>query len=111
MTEIEPGRSSNGSCADLAAPPLLLEPAMIEWLKSAACLPGRSLHVALAVVIANGGCARRPLALPNLPLLEMRLDRCAKYRGLSHLECAGLVTVHRQVGRSPLVTICARDNR
>jgi hypothetical protein len=109
MTDHEVSRAANGSCEGLAIGPFLLEPEVVEWLKAAARPPGQSLHVALALVFAGSGYSYRPIALPNLPLLEMKLDRCAKYRALVELERAGLVTVVRRVGRAPLVTISRTD--
>lgn len=76
-----------------------------EWLGRAAKLPGRALHVALAV------WHLRDLKNRNVVKLTWRvLDRFggtpdAGARGLAALERAGLVSVVRHRGRSPLVTI------
>lgn len=111
MTENDTGRTANGSRASATATPILLGPEIVDWLIAAARLPARSLHIALALVFANEGRSLTTIVLPNLPLLEMKLDRCAKYRGLAHLERAGLVRVDRRPGRSPTVTICQRERR
>lgn len=47
----------------------------------------------------------RIIPLSNIAGLRFGLDRNAKYRGLAWLERAGLVTVQRKLGRSPVVTI------
>jgi len=80
-------------------------PVPIDWLSAAARLPGRSLHVGIALWIAGGVSRSRVVPLSNLSTLRFGLDRNAKYRGLAWLEQAGLVAVKRKLGRAPLVTI------
>jgi hypothetical protein len=77
----------------------------MRWLERAANLPGRALHVALAVrhQSALKRCPRVPL--PNNQLAGFGVDRDAKRRGLVALETAGLVSVERKPGRNPIVTI------
>lgn len=111
MTNDEASRAANGSCAEPATGSILLGPESVDWLIAAARLPGRSLHVAFALIFAKDDRSMTPIVLHNLPLLQMKLDRCAKYRGLAHLERAGLVRVDRRPGRSPTVTICQREHR
>ena len=77
----------------------------LEWLQAAARLPGRSLHVALALWLAARQASTRRIPLGNVTVASMGLDRNAKYRGLVCLERAGLVTVERNLGRSPIVTL------
>lgn len=77
----------------------------IEWLQSAARLPGRSLHAGLALWIAAGQSRTRVVPLSNLDGGRLGCGRNQKYRALAWLEAAGLVAVHRQLGRSPIVTI------
>jgi hypothetical protein len=76
-----------------------------EWLHRAAMLPGRALHVALAVWYAAGvgKCNQVRLTKNHLTRFGVKYD--AGRRGLFALERVGLVTVDRHPGRCPIVTI------
>jgi len=76
-----------------------------KWLAQAARLPGKAFQVAIAVWFLAGIKDRRTVALSGSALRGMEVDRFATYRGLRALERAGLVSVSRHVGRSPMVTI------
>jgi hypothetical protein len=80
-------------------------PVPLDWLSSAAALPGRSLHVAMAVWFMAGLRKSRTVPVGNVTGLQFGLDRNAKYRALEWLENAKLISVERQVGRAPVVTI------
>jgi hypothetical protein len=85
---------------------LLLAPSIpLRWLETAAILPGKSLHTGLALWFTAGKakCAKVPLS--NVSGCRFGLDRNSKYRALEWLEGAGLITVERRVGKTPLVTI------
>ena len=76
-----------------------------QWIMAAARLPGRTLHLALALqVLANTNNSYR-VELSNISSLQFGLDRNAKYRALAWLEQAGLERVERKVGRSPIVAL------
>ena len=80
-------------------------PIPLNWLVAAARLPGRSLHVGLALWVygdCNKSCG---VPLSNISGQRFGLDRNAKYRALAWLEGARLVSVRRKLGRSPIVTI------
>lgn len=47
--------------------------------------------------------------LPNVRLKKLGVDRRTKYRVLSALERAGVVTVERSPRHSPVVTVLAHD--
>jgi len=80
-------------------------PIPLSWLSSAAQLPGKSLHVAVALWFLRGLQDTPVVTLSNVMSERFGLDRNAKYRGLGWLEEAGLVSVSRKCGRSPMVTI------
>jgi hypothetical protein len=80
-------------------------PVPLPWLEQAAKLPGKSLHVGIAVWYASGLTRSRRISLSNIAGLRFGLDRNAKYRALGWLEGAGLVAVERKLGRAPVVTI------
>ena len=76
-----------------------------NWLSSAACLPGQSLHVAIVIWFLSGVTKNRVVTLSGATLRALGVSRHASYRGLSWLEEANLVRVKRHAGRNPIVTI------
>jgi len=78
---------------------------LLDWLITAARLPGKSLHVAVALWAVGEMQNSRVVMLSNITSLRFGLDRNAKYRALAWLEEAGLISVERRIGRPPLVTI------
>jgi hypothetical protein len=86
-------------------PPENVDPAKGNWLARAARLPGKSMHLAVALqqmaTDQQTGCVE----LGNVACERFGLNRNAKYRALLSLEDARLVIVKRKRGRSPLVTI------
>jgi hypothetical protein len=84
---------------------LLRGPIPIDWLLAAARLPGRSLHVAIALRVYGDREKSLVVPLSNISGKRFGLDRNAKYRGLAWLEAARLVSVRRRLGCSPIVTI------
>ena len=76
-----------------------------DWLACAMRLPGKSLHLAVGLLLIANVQNSRKLALSNRTSRHFGLDRNSKYRALAWLEEARLVTVERKLGRSPIVTI------
>ena len=76
-----------------------------DWIGQAARLPGKALHVALAIWYLFGLTKRFPVVLTRrvLGLFGVRPD--AGRRALGQLEGEGLVSVDRHAGRCPRVTI------
>lgn len=76
-----------------------------DWIARAAVLPGKSLHVALAVCYLAG--LRRPEGIRLCPRTLAKFGVSAKTgrAALAHLEAAGLVEVDRGRGRCPRVTV------
>lgn len=84
----------------------LLGPIPWDWLSVAAGLPGRALHVGIALWFLSGIKGRvATVALSNTVLCDLGVNRHAAYRGLAALEAAGLVSVERHRGRNSIVTI------
>lgn len=75
------------------------------WVEAAARLPGRSLHVGLALWHEVGLTDSLVVGLPAKRLRELGVGRSARYRALAGLERAGLVAVERHRGRGARVTI------
>ncbi len=80
-------------------------PIPLDWLSAAAHLPGKSLHVGIALWFVGGLQKSRIVPLSNITSLRFGLDRNAKYRALAWLEEAGLIAVERKLGRAPIVTL------
>ena len=77
------------------------------WLTAAGRLPGKALHVAVAIRLLVGMSKGAPVSLSSVRLRELGVDRHAAYRALSRLQEAGLVAVKRHRGRQPVVTVLA----
>lgn len=80
-------------------------PIPLDWLEVASRLPGRSLHVGVALWFLGGMHKSPVIPLSNHTTRRFGLDRNSKYRGLDWLEQAGLISVKRKMGRAPIVTI------
>lgn len=83
-------------------------PIPLNWLSIAARLPGKALHASLAIWLEAGMRNSAVVPLSNITGQRFGLDRNSKYRALSWLEEAGLITVTRKLGRAPIVTINAK---
>jgi hypothetical protein len=81
-----------------------------DWLQRAARLPGKSMHLAVVLLLIAIAQKTRCVVLGNLACKRFGLNRNAKYRALCSLESAGLVAIQRKLGRSPIVTILDRSS-
>lgn len=87
-------------------------PIPMGWLSGAAALPGKALHLALAIwMVAQIADSQTGLRLNARILGELALDRYAKYRALRHLERAGLIAVSRGAGRKEVIAILLASPR
>ena len=80
-------------------------PIPLKWMTKAAGMEGKTLHVAVALWFLAGLKRSRKVALFQSKLKLFNISRQASYRALLRLESAGLVSVERRRGRSPVVTI------
>jgi len=77
-----------------------------NWLTKAAQQPGKALHVAFTLWFWAGIERRRDVFLSlSRAARELGTSRSAMSRGLKFLEHAALVSVQRQSGRKPKVTL------
>ena len=76
-----------------------------EWLGRAANLPGRALHVALAVWHLAAMTKGKKVIITTRIANRFGVCRHSLHRWLSRLESVRLVTVERKRGRSPVVSI------
>src|SRR5436190_17675163 len=65
------------------------------WLMRAAQLPGRALHIGVALWFLSGLTRSFTVKLGGRPLAELGVDRHSKYRALRQLENAGLIHLTR----------------
>lgn len=80
-------------------------PISLNWLSTAAHLPGKTLHVGLALWFLVGLKRSGTVKLGSSTLKLFGIDRKAGYSALRRLEDARLVNVSRGIGRNPVVTI------
>ena len=80
-------------------------PIPLDWVAAAGHLPGKALHVGIALFYLAGLNKSTEVVLPSSLLETFGVDRYARYRALLVLEKAHLVTVVRHKGRNPVVTI------
>lgn len=80
-------------------------PIPLKWLTLAAPLPGKALHVAIALWF-QGGVEKSPTVRLNLSRLQVfGVERSAGSRALERLSARRLVTVAHRRGCAPIVTI------
>ncbi len=80
-------------------------PVPLNWLAQAARCGGKALSVAI-ILWYRAGLKRSPtVKVPRWTADKFGLGRHAKTRGLKALERAALVSVKRQTGCSPVVTL------
>jgi hypothetical protein len=80
-------------------------PVPMGWLSRAGRLPGRALHVGVVLWMLSGIKRSGTVVLGSAHLREMGVDRHAVYRALRHLEAGALISVSRNLGRAPCVTL------
>lgn len=81
-------------------------PIPLAWLTVASKLSGKaSLAVALAIWFEAGRRKSKVVKLTSAILERFNVSRKCKYRALKSLEKAGLIRVHREPRRNPVVTI------
>ena len=69
-------------------------------------LPGKALHVAIALYFIGGIKRQRTVTLSGTILDDLGIKRHAAYRGLSKLKDAGLILVEEKPkGHRPSITI------
>ena len=84
-------------------------PIPLQDIARAACLPGKSLAVYLAIHHRCDLEGRGTVTLPAKLLSQFGVNRNAKARALRHLEQAGLVVVERKVGGATHVSLVRSD--
>lgn len=76
-----------------------------DWIEEASKLPGKALHIGLAVWRLSKTLKKDTIKLGNTELIAMGVNRNAKARALQNLEGAGLVSVSQERGKLPVVKL------
>jgi hypothetical protein len=98
-------KSSNRLPRHKAGERFLRGPIPWRWLETAGRLPGKALHVAIALWLLASIKKTRTIRWEPSTAEAWHLNYQAFYRGLAALEGAGLVSVQRHRGRCPIVSI------
>ena len=80
-------------------------PLPLPWIQCAAALPGKALHVAVALWYVKGLCRSATFPFKRTVAAGLGVSPDATYDALTNLEAAGLIRVARHRGRSPVVTV------
>lgn len=80
-------------------------PLPLDWFEVAAALPGKTLHVALAIWFQVGLERSPTVRLSQKRLARFGVSRDAKYDALKRLADAGLIEVVQSAGQAPAITV------
>ena len=82
-------------------------PIPLNWLSRAAQLPGKSIHVALAIWYLAGLKKSASVKLGQSVLNDFGVDRHSKARALKQLASAKLISIQSAPGCAPVITVLA----
>jgi hypothetical protein len=80
-------------------------PIPLDWLGSAAALPGKTLNVGIALWWLHGMAKGKPFKLTQKAIQTLNIERDATSAALMRLEQAGLIRMVRKPGQRPTVTL------
>ena len=100
-------KSTEGmECAEVPnTAPFIKGPIPIAWLSQAAALPGKALHLALAIQWLSGMNKGAPVKVSKNALAHFCISTDAYRDGLKRLEGVGLISVTRLPGQSPFIQV------
>ena len=82
-----------------------------DWIAEASNLPGKALHVGLALWRLSGVLKSPTVRLGNSEVQALGVNRSAKSRALLALKSAGLIRISQKIGRLPEVTLLDANAR
>jgi len=85
--------------------PFVKGPLSLAWLGAAAKLPGKTLHMAMALCWLDGMNAGGPFKLNRKALDAFGVSDDAARDALHRLQVAGLITMTQSPGQRPLVSV------
>jgi len=80
-------------------------PVSFDWLRKAACLPGKSLHVAILIWFHYQLTKKTWFYLQTKFLKEFQISRRCLYSSLRALERAHLIETERNPGKKILIRV------
>ena len=80
-------------------------PIPLKWVLTASALTGKSLEISMVLWFLKGVTRKNTVKLNGKLIRSFGVSRSTLYRGLAEMENAGLISIQRQIGRSPVVTI------
>ncbi len=80
------------------------------WIVRAAALPGKALHVGVALWYLSGLKKNKTIKAGGTVFIDLGISPRAKSRALRLFKEAGLITVEQKPGRVPIVTLLWREN-
>jgi hypothetical protein len=86
-------------------------PLPLDWFEMASALPGKTLHVALAIWFQVGLERTTTVKLGQKRVARFAVSRDAKYEALRRLAEAGLIEVEQRPGQSVQVTLVQTGNQ
>lgn len=95
----------SGYAAPQNTPPFIKGPIPVGWISQAAALPGKALHLALAIQWLSGMNKGAPVKVSKKALAHFCISTDAYRDGLKRLEAMGLIAVTRLPGQSPFVRV------
>ena len=97
---------ATGKLVESPKPALFLRgPIPLNWLGSAASLPGKTLNVGIALWWLHGMAKGKPFKLTQKALQTLNVERDAASAALVRLEQGGLIRVVRKPGQRPMVSV------
>jgi hypothetical protein len=103
---------STGKWEEATNKPLFLKgPISMDWISEAAKLPGKALHLAVAIQWLAGMSPAQKLKITAKALELLGVSKDAYRDGLRRLEEAELISVERRVGQFPWVSINPKDSK
>jgi len=87
-------------------------PIPLNWWTAAAALPGKALALASAIWFKAGlNKTHSDIAVGEELAMRFGVHRGARYRALRQLQDAGLISVDREPGRLPRITLITTTNQ
>ncbi|WP_295612442.1 hypothetical protein [uncultured Lamprocystis sp.] len=87
----------------IALPNTAPAPIRLDWCNRAAALPGKTLHLAMALFWLGAECREASVILTRRTLRAWGISRDARYDALRRLRGAALIRSWQAPGRAPLV--------
>ena len=100
-----PASMAAGKFAINARDGFIKGPIPLPWITKAACLPGKTLQVGIALWYLAGLTKNHVVRLSSKVPKQLGVSRNAKSEALRRLEAAGLVSIEQLPGRAPQVTL------